>query len=269
MLLCRHAEHSESDGTATAAEVSSSGRTVLSVGAGRPTWLARLLWEEGNGFRLFRKVCCFDAAEPRLMSCRCQLAVVCRAQVILCVGCARPGAIKSCAESLCQRQFWMKAALRRPGKASAASAAGGTGSAASAHDRHVYILTSSATLAGVQTTLCTAALLSCTTAAWCILAGLDHREQHAGRRSQWFALLLAPFGAVLRWLLSGYNSRLPRPLHWFPAGTFAANMLACGIDYVLMVSSELPLGPSYPAVCSTCQCMGCSLCGLVVACLRC
>lgn len=128
----------------------------------------------------------------------------------------------------------MKAALRRPGKASAASAAGGTGSAASAHDRHVYILTSSATLAGVQTTLCTAALLSCTTAAWCILAGLDHREQHAGRRSQWFALLLAPFGAVLRWLLSGYNSRLPRPLHWFPAGTFAANMLACGIDYVLM-----------------------------------
>ena len=87
----------------------------------------------------------------------------------------------------------------------------------------------------MQTTLGTLGLLVCTTTAWCILAGLDSESAHLARRSQWFALLFAPFGAVLRWLLSGYNSRLPPPLHWFPIGTFAANMVACIIDYVLQV----------------------------------
>ena len=91
---------------------------------------------------------------------------------------------------------------------------------------------------GGQTTLGTLGLLACTTAAWCILAGLDHKPAHAGRRSQWFAIIFGPFGATLRWLLSGYNSRLPRPLHWFPIGTFAANMLACIIDFVLAVSGQ-------------------------------
>ena len=90
----------------------------------------------------------------------------------------------------------------------------------------------------MQTTLGTLVLLLCTTTAWCILAGLDDKLAHQGRRSQWFALLFGPFGAVMRWLLSGYNSRLPRPLHWFPIGTFAANMSACIIDFVLQVGQS-------------------------------
>ena len=35
------------------------------------------------------------------------------------------------------------------------------------------------------------------------------------------------FGALGRWQLAKLNARLPGRLHWFPAGTFAANMLAC------------------------------------------
>ncbi|KAK9813594.1 hypothetical protein WJX73_009190 [Symbiochloris irregularis] len=84
-----------------------------------------------------------------------------------------------------------------------------------------------------KTTLCTLTLLICTTTLWCILAGLDHKAVHQARRQQWFALILAPFGAGLRWYLSRFNKKLPRPLEWYPAGTFAANMIACMIDFVL------------------------------------
>ena len=36
-----------------------------------------------------------------------------------------------------------------------------------------------------------------------------------------------PFGALLRWQLASFNGKLPGSMHWFPAGTYAANMLAC------------------------------------------
>jgi len=44
------------------------------------------------------------------------------------------------------------------------------------------------------------------------------------------SVLLAPFGAVARWQLSSLNGTLP--WSWFPAGTFAANMLACILSFV-------------------------------------
>ena len=44
------------------------------------------------------------------------------------------------------------------------------------------------------------------------------------------SVLLAPFGAVARWQLSSLNGALPWT--WFPAGTFAANMLACILSFV-------------------------------------
>ena len=55
------------------------------------------------------------------------------------------------------------------------------------------------------------------------------------RRAQWLALLLGPFGCVLRWLLSQYNYRLPGAARWLPAGTLAANMLGCLTDAVVGV----------------------------------
>lgn len=57
----------------------------------------------------------------------------------------------------------------------------------------------------------------------------------AHRRGQWLALLLGPFGCVLRWLLSQYNYKLPGAARWLPAGTLAANMLGCLTDFVLGV----------------------------------
>lgn len=45
------------------------------------------------------------------------------------------------------------------------------------------------------------------------------------------ALSAGQFGALLRWQLARFNARLPGCLHWFPAGTFAANMLACAFIF--------------------------------------
>jgi len=41
------------------------------------------------------------------------------------------------------------------------------------------------------------------------------------------------FGCVLRWLLSRLNTKEYRILPWFPFGTFAANMIACCIDFII------------------------------------
>lgn len=76
--------------------------------------------------------------------------------------------------------------------------------------------------------------LLCTllTVCWIVLAILDSETKHSGRRQHWFALLFAPFGCVLRWLLSRLNA-MERPLRWFPAGTFAANVTACSIAFII------------------------------------
>lgn len=71
------------------------------------------------------------------------------------------------------------------------------------------------------------------TVLWIVLAIVDSERKHSGRRQQWFALLFAPFGCVLRWLLSKLNTKEYRILPWFPFGTFAANMIACCIDFII------------------------------------
>ena len=80
-----------------------------------------------------------------------------------------------------------------------------------------------------------AALLLCglLLALWIVLAIVDDKVPHSARRSQWFALLFAPFGCVLRWHLSKLNTRDVKPLGWLPAGTFAANMTACIVDFII------------------------------------
>ena len=80
-----------------------------------------------------------------------------------------------------------------------------------------------------------AALLLCglCLALWIVLAIVDNKVPHSARRSQWFALLFAPLGCVLRWHLSKLNTRDVKPLAWLPAGTFAANMAACIVDFII------------------------------------
>lgn len=87
----------------------------------------------------------------------------------------------------------------------------------------------------LQTDAAVLVLLILCTALFATLAGVDSRQSHYLRRAQWFAILLGPFGAVMRWQLSKLNFKLPGRAKWFPAGTFAANMIACVVDYALMV----------------------------------
>ena len=89
----------------------------------------------------------------------------------------------------------------------------------------------------VQTDAAVLVLLILCTALFATLAGVDSRQSHYLRRAQWFAILLGPFGAVMRWQLSKLNFKLPGRAQWFPAGTFAANMIACCVDYALEVRS--------------------------------
>ena len=47
-----------------------------------------------------------------------------------------------------------------------------------------------------------------------------------------------PFGALLRWQLAHFNGKLPGRMHWFPAGTYAANMLACATIFAAQVRRQ-------------------------------
>ncbi|KAK9825249.1 hypothetical protein WJX74_003303 [Apatococcus lobatus] len=76
-------------------------------------------------------------------------------------------------------------------------------------------------------------LATAITALFVVLTVIDAGEHHEGRRGQWLAVLFAPAGAILRWQLSKLNGRMPQPLTFFPAGTFAANMLACACDFAV------------------------------------
>ena len=83
------------------------------------------------------------------------------------------------------------------------------------------------------TTVSCAVMCVLLTVLWIVLAIVDNKRKHAGRRQQWFALLFAPFGCTLRWLLSKLNTKEYPVFPWFPAGTFAANMIACCIDFII------------------------------------
>ncbi|GMH42179.1 hypothetical protein BSKO_10098 [Bryopsis sp. KO-2023] len=46
------------------------------------------------------------------------------------------------------------------------------------------------------------------------------------------AVLFGPLGAILRWRLGAVNGKMKGGLSWFPAGTFAANMIACAVSFL-------------------------------------
>lgn len=59
---------------------------------------------------------------------------------------------------------------------------------------------------------------------------------------------------ALRWWLSRWNYKLAGSWAWFPAGTFAANMLGTGIDCALQVGADQNWGASdsWGALCFAC-----------------
>lgn len=83
-----------------------------------------------------------------------------------------------------------------------------------------------------------AAVSLCTLSA-ASLALIVSRRGRDAEAVLWFAILLGPFGCWLRWLLARLNGKLgPAPAwSWFPAGTFAANMLACVLDYAVQAGA--------------------------------
>ena len=61
-------------------------------------------------------------------------------------------------------------------------------------------------------------------------------------RTMIYAVIVAPFGALLRWYFSGLNGKLSGNWSWFPAGTLAANLLGSvvsiatiGMEYILPI----------------------------------
>ncbi|KAF8064606.1 HEBP2 [Scenedesmus sp. PABB004] len=75
-------------------------------------------------------------------------------------------------------------------------------------------------------------------------AALAHADAAFAPQALWWSLLLGPAGAYARFWLSRFNGALRGGLKWFPAGTFAANMAACVMDYAVRAAeARLALGP--------------------------
>ena len=89
----------------------------------------------------------------------------------------------------------------------------------------------------LQTNVAVLLMLTLLTALWIVLAIVDSGQRHSQRRRQWFALLFAPFGALLRWKLALLNGRMPK-WKWYPVGTLAANLVACCIDFGTQVNHD-------------------------------
>lgn len=70
------------------------------------------------------------------------------------------------------------------------------------------------------------------------LTVVDSDKSNVSRRAIWVSCLLGPFGVILRWKLSVYNTAQPAALSWFPVGTYLANMIAVVIDYILAVTPD-------------------------------
>ena len=52
-------------------------------------------------------------------------------------------------------------------------------------------------------------------------------------RQMWCSALLAPLGTIMRWRLARLNGRLQDHWHWFPVGTFRANIIACLVSAIV------------------------------------
>ena len=64
--------------------------------------------------------------------------------------------------------------------------------------------------------------------------GVAYETEHSWIRRIWLAVLFAPFGCILRWMLAklNYSLRAAR-FKWVPVGTLAANWTGAVVDFVL------------------------------------
>jgi len=77
----------------------------------------------------------------------------------------------------------------------------------------------------------------------CLITLYSDEDAVVTYRTMAYALLLAPFGALLRWKLSEWNGCLPH-YTWFPYGTFLANNLGCVVS-IVAVATEYHLESRY------------------------
>ena len=63
--------------------------------------------------------------------------------------------------------------------------------------------------------------------------GVAYETRHTWIRTIWLSIIFAPFGCVLRWLLSKLNYKLANDWEWLPVGTLAANWTGAVLDFVL------------------------------------
>ncbi|KAL4423054.1 hypothetical protein ABPG77_005859 [Micractinium sp. CCAP 211/92] len=99
-----------------------------------------------------------------------------------------------------------------------------------------------ASLAGHRTDGAALLLLLLLTALLAVGVGLE--SEHQWLRQAWMSCLLGPPGCILRWWLSRWNYQIKGRWQWYPAGTFAANMLgtatplACRPDCFCILQRE-------------------------------
>jgi fluoride ion exporter CrcB/FEX len=83
------------------------------------------------------------------------------------------------------------------------------------------------------------ALAACTLIAltgvgiWWAAAWDEGSSSPFAQKSYGIALLFGPAGCLLRFYLSRFNGSLKGRWAWLPAGTFAANMVACAVNFSL------------------------------------
>jgi fluoride ion exporter CrcB/FEX len=79
--------------------------------------------------------------------------------------------------------------------------------------------------------------------AWWLAARRGDRSNEFMQPSHAVALLLGPAGCYLRFFLSRFNGRVKGRWSWFPAGTFAANMGACVVNFTVRAYTQQLAGP--------------------------
>ncbi|KAI8111834.1 hypothetical protein M9435_004332 [Picochlorum sp. BPE23] len=89
---------------------------------------------------------------------------------------------------------------------------------------------------------CAAVLLVALTLGSCF--GVAYETRHTWIRTIWLSIIFAPFGCILRWLLSKLNYKLANDWEWLPIGTLAANWTGAVLDFVLQ-SVLIRVAPGY------------------------
>jgi fluoride ion exporter CrcB/FEX len=81
------------------------------------------------------------------------------------------------------------------------------------------------------------------TSVWWLIVRREDRSTPFLQTSYAVALLVGPIGCYLRFYLSRFNGSIKGRWSWFPAGTFAANMIACIVNFTVRAYTQQLLAP--------------------------